>query len=730
MRSVAFFDVTGRPLRGHGPVPLPAIASLIRQTLHSLSTGAVNSGDVIVSIGPTEYAAVLLLRPGEGVLSSASPGTHFLRDVTGACVLTFGAPSGTPIPAPETVRAQLAPALTCVGRELAFQALVTAKSKQGTAELDWLFNVSAAATLRDGSGTDELDCREQVRRVIGASIEHFGCELGAVLIPERNVRLVHTVTNDFEDSAKLALRNLEGPLLDWVRRKNAPMLVNHGNTAGHVQQTLRVLAVPITTRAEVPDGALVLLRSNERTEFRAGHLALARNLSRHIVNLLATEIDPATGLYTRAGAQHRIDGREERRTGSATGHSVICVKIDQLHVINETSGFSSGDALIVGLARLLQQPHVPADSVAARISGNEFALVLRNADTDVAERAALALQQHTAQLSGQPGKVQEPVSLSCGVAPFKGPSEFQRGLALAALACRTAKARGRGRIETYQDTDVSMIRRQTDVVAVQQLREALREDRFTLFAQSIVPLQRENEGGGYELLLRLADTLPENRAPTRLLAAALQNQLAPDLDLWVIEHAVLQALPYRSELLAAKASLSINITGPSLTDEKFLDRVRALIRRCGLTPALITFEITEQVAVLSLTKAMTFVRELRSLGCRFALDDFGTGANSLKNLTNLPVDRVKIDGSFVSDILTNPQSEAMVRAIVGLARDLDIATVAEYAEDKRILERLRKLGVQYAQGYAIDKPRALADVLRELRAHQNAQDSDLSAQFK
>jgi EAL domain-containing protein (putative c-di-GMP-specific phosphodiesterase class I) len=112
----------------------------------------------------------------------------------------------------------------------------------------------------------------------------------------------------------------------------------------------------------------------------------------------------------------------------------------------------------------------------------------------------------------------------------------------------------------------------------------------------------------------LADTLHQNRASTRLLAAALQNQLAPDLDLWVIEHAVAQALPYRSELLAAKASLSINTTGPSLTDDKFLDRVRGLIRRCGLAPALITFEITEQVAVLSLTKAMTFVRELRALG--------------------------------------------------------------------------------------------------------------------
>ena len=134
---------------------------------------------------------------------------------------------------------------------------------------------------------------------------------------------------------------------------------------------------------------------------------------------------------------------------------------------------------------------------------------------------------------------------------------------------------------------------------------------------------------------------------------------------------------------------------------------------------MITFEITETIAVLNLTKALTFVRELRAMGCRFALDDFGTGTNSLKNLTNLPVDHIKIDGSFVTDLLTNPQSVAMVRAIVSLAQDLGIGTVAEYAENIRIIERLRALGVQYAQGYGVEKPRAFQEVLNELSARES-----------
>jgi EAL domain-containing protein (putative c-di-GMP-specific phosphodiesterase class I) len=255
----------------------------------------------------------------------------------------------------------------------------------------------------------------------------------------------------------------------------------------------------------------------------------------------------------------------------------------------------------------------------------------------------------------------------------------------------------------------------------------MQDNRLTLFAQRIMPLNNKGEVGGYELLLRSLDPPRENHAPAALLAAALRSGLAPELDLWVIDHAIGAARPYLPELLATHVSLSINLAGPSLTDDGFLERVRTLITRSGLPPGLIMFEVTETVALLSLTKAVKFIRELRAMGCRFALDDFGTGANSLKNLTNLPVDRVKIDGSFVSDILTNPQSAAIVRAMVTLARDLGINTVAEYAETDQIIQRLTELGVEHAQGYAIEKPRALTPVLSELRTQQHRRHPELAA---
>jgi len=258
-----------------------------------------------------------------------------------------------------------------------------------------------------------------------------------------------------------------------------------------------------------------------------------------------------------------------------------------------------------------------------------------------------------------------------------------------------------------------MIRRFDDGINLRRLRDALRQEgQLVLFAQKIISVQG-HEPPGYEILLRSAESQHENVAPAELLAAAERNQMCSQLDWWVIEHTVLEATHYRTELISRRAWLSINVSGPSLTDDGFVDRVHRLICCSGLLPALITFEIVESAAV-SLSKASSCIAKMSDLGYRFALDDFGTGNNSLKTLTSLPVHRVKIDGSFVRDILVNSQSEATVRAIVNLAKDLRISTVAEYAESAAIIERLRDLGVDYVQGYGVEHPRLFSDALRSL----------------
>lgn len=579
------------------------------------------------------------------------------------------------------------------------------------AELEWLLELTQTPS-DTGSWARSEDCKERLIRLLAAAVAHLGCTLGAILVPARYLRILQSSLEVPETQAESLVVDLESTVLKWVRHKSEPMLVHR--TRARSSAPLRLLAARIAIRSETP-GALVLVRSVEAPRFSGLHLALAKHVSRLFSAILESELDPGTSLHTRGSLRNQLERLAPREHPSCNSHAIISIRIDRLDAVNRTSGFGAGDALIAGVAGLLSGSHLPADTLAARISGNEFAVVLPHTEAEQARGTAETLQRLSGTLLASLGGAQEPITLSCGIASFPSARECEAGLALAQLACKSARARGAGRIEIYHDTDASMVQRHTDVIAVRLLREALQQNRLTLYAQRILPLQDTKERGGYELLLRSLDDLAENRAPMHLLAAAHRNHLAPAVDLWVIEHALAQAAPFRTELARANVSLSINISGPSLTDQRFLERIRGLLEQSRIEPAFVTFEITETVAVLSLAKAVSFIRELRALGCRFALDDFGTGVNSLKNLTSLPVDRVKIDGSFVADLLTNRQSESMVRAIVGLARDLGVRTVAEYAESREIIDRLRELGVENVQGYGVEKPRPFGEVLLDLR---------------
>jgi len=472
-----------------------------------------------------------------------------------------------------------------------------------------------------------------------------------------------------------------------------------------------MMAVPVTVHTKEALGLLVFFRTREGEPFSRSATLLAQHVSRRISSLLEADFAPTTGLPTRAGLERQV---RARKTPAGSGHeesSILCLNIDRLHILNETRGFEAGDQLIAQVAKLLQGPLLPPGGLVAHLFGGEFAVVLPRTHPEgalsIAARFQKAVEEH--------GTDGEPVSVSCGIACFHTPGEFQEGLACAQLACVAAREHGGGRVEVFQRTDASMIRRFDDGINLRLLRDALRQEgHLVLFAQKIVSAHGHDESSGYEILLRSAESQHANVAPAALLAAAERNQMCSQLDWWVIEHTISEASHYRTELISRRAYISINVSGPSLTDDGFVDRVHSLICSSGLSPALITFELVESAAV-SLSTASSCIARMSDLGYRFALDDFGIGNNSLKTLTSLPVHCVKIDGSFVRDILVNSQSEATVRAIVSLAKDLRISTVAEYAESAAIIERLRHLGVDYVQGYGVERPRLFGDALRSLR---------------
>jgi EAL domain-containing protein (putative c-di-GMP-specific phosphodiesterase class I) len=299
------------------------------------------------------------------------------------------------------------------------------------------------------------------------------------------------------------------------------------------------------------------------------------------------------------------------------------------------------------------------------------------------------------------------------------PEGLSRAIAAAELACKAAKSHGRNRVELYAFEDSSMMRRHADTMAVGQLRSALKSDRLLLYAQRIAPLRNSSLPGGYELLLRLRDVDGTLVSPGPLISAAHRYQLLPTVDRWVIKQALQTLTAYRGMLTTRALTISINVSGQSIGDETFIQQFARLLKDANLPRDCITVELTEQAAITNLANAKQMVARLSSLGCKLALDDFGTGSNSLTYLKALNVNRVKIDGSFVRDILTDRNSQATVKAVVELARGLGIETVAEYVESEEIGREMRRLGVDYAQGYAYGIPEPLPDLLQSLAGDES-----------
>ena len=271
-------------------------------------------------------------------------------------------------------------------------------------------------------------------------------------------------------------------------------------------------------------------------------------------------------------------------------------------------------------------------------------------------------------------------------------------------ACQAAKEAGRNRVHSFEENDIDLMRRRREMQWAARINNALEEGRFELFRQTILPLQQAEVGAHYELLLRMRDESGQDRRAGRFhhRGRALRHH-ARSIDRWVIENAF-RWLVSEADEREKLAMCSINLSGQSLGDDKFLPYVIDQFHRSGLDASKICFEITETAAIASFSQANRFIQALKELGCKFALDDFGTGLSSFGYLKHFPVDFLKIDGSFVKEILHDPIDREMVRSINEIGHLTGKQTIAEFAENLEIIEMLRSLGVDYAQGYGVSQP--------------------------
>ena len=305
------------------------------------------------------------------------------------------------------------------------------------------------------------------------------------------------------------------------------------------------------------------------------------------------------------------------------------------------------------------------------------------------------------------------VGASIGVAPIDRESQGGPALLAAAdAACYAAKGKGRNRVQAWAPDDAELAARRGEMQWVSRLTRALEEDRFRLYAQKIVPVLPEaSEPAHYELLVRMEDESGRLVAPMAFIPAAERYNLMPAIDRKVIA----LAFRFHHERWGGVAegvcpTFSINLSGASLGDDRMVESIRAQLERYRLPPASICFEITETSAVANLGEASRMLAAVRELGCRFSLDDFGSGFSSFSYLKTLPVDFLKIDGAFVRDMAHDSIDAAMVGAINSIGHVMGIRTIAECVEDPAILELLRGIGVDYAQGYGIARPVPLEDI--------------------
>jgi len=419
--------------------------------------------------------------------------------------------------------------------------------------------------------------------------------------------------------------------------------------------------------------------------------------------------DVLTGLINRYAFETHLKDHLENREVDQTESTLLYIDLDQFKLVNDTCGHAAGDQLLIQLAGIFRK-QLDNEHLFARLGGDEFSLLLISTPLEqgleIAEKIRSAAQVFRFTWEGRTFAVEASIG---AVAINQQDDNFERLLSAADEACYSAKNEGRNRVHCYLEDDQDQRVRRDQGDWIPRILEAIEDSRLILYGQPIEPTDiRQKHGGHIEILVRMLDDNNDLVPPGAFLPAAERYGLMPQLDRFVVTNAI--------SWLAKQATdssdfpvLAINISGHAVCDPDFRKFVFDSLTENPQLCSSLSFEITETTAVANLKGAVEFMREVKRFGCTFALDDFGSGMSSFTYLKNLPVDFVKIDGSFVQNVLTDPTSLAMVKAISDIASVMEIQSIAEYVENQEIRDKLLEVGIDYVQGFGVAKPTSLTD---------------------
>ncbi|WP_129642545.1 EAL domain-containing protein [Peristeroidobacter agariperforans] len=549
-----------------------------------------------------------------------------------------------------------------------------------------------------------------LRQFLIEAQRRIGCHAVAFASPTRDEFHFHCRSDDAREVEQM-LRGIADTFLAQIRETNAPVIRNRVRYENGGPMIGRFLVAPVFESSGELSGIAMMYRLATQDSFEQDDLKKGAQLSLQLARLLSLPADPVTGLIARAGIEKLVDWRS-RSLGERANSSVLYGDIDQLHVVNDMFGFEAGDRAIAVVANALAAALANEDAVLSRLSGDRFTIFLPDCPLPQAQKIAARLREAVQARSLIVGDDSIPLSISFGAAALtNGERSFDHSLAGAEAACKAAKERGRNRVEVYEISDTSIIRRRDDISIVGRLRSALEEGRYQIFGQPIASLLTRDSVHRYEMLLRIIDEKGRLVLPSSFMSSAARYQLMPQIDRYVITDVFKHLRGASARPGFRPLHVSINLSGPTIADEGFLDWLQLQMDEHGVSGECLTFELTETATINNMAHAQLLMSTLIARGCRFALDDFGTGLSSLTHLKNLQFSSLKIDGSFIRDLLHNERSQALVGAIAQLAGAMGMETIAEYVETPEICMRLIELEVQYGQGYAIGKPRPLNGIL-------------------
>jgi diguanylate cyclase (GGDEF)-like protein len=462
-----------------------------------------------------------------------------------------------------------------------------------------------------------------------------------------------------------------------------------------IETPVEYIAAPMQSNDSKITGTVIIIHDE----------SVQRSLKRQLT-FQATH-DALTGLINRYELERKLQSILSSPPSESVHNSLCYLDLDQFKLVNDTCGHMAGDELLKQITIMLQERVRNRDSF-ARLGGDEFGLLLEKCDVEQARSVAEDMIETVKQFNFAWDDYNFTISASIGIVDITADiNTCAELLSRADSACYMAKESGRNNIQIYTTENDKIITQQRERHWVSKINHALEENRFQLYFQKIEPL-RDHEAkfmAHGEILLRMLDEEGNTISPNLFLTAAERYNMISMIDEWVVENTI-KWLSVRKQ----KMLVSVNLSGKSISDKSFLNLVVTKLKQYRINPELLCFEITETAAISHLTTAIHFMTVLKRLGCTFALDDFGSGLSSFSYLTSLPVDYLKIDGSFVVDIDKDPMHYAMVKSINEVGQVMGIKTIAEYAASDEIIHCLKEIGIDHAQGNAVSRPTPLSSM--------------------